>query len=64
MAKPITPTPPISGKAAVKFNEQVARISRGDISAEERTSADERFARIFSFKPSQPASGAATASAR
>lgn len=53
MAKPIAPTPPITGKAAIAFNAKADRISRGEITAAERKAADELFERVFaSYRPS------------
>lgn len=35
MAKPIAPTPPIEGEAAVKFWQEHERMNRGEITEEE-----------------------------
>jgi hypothetical protein len=53
MAKPIALTPPITGKAAIAFNEKADRISRGEITDAERKAEDELFDRVFaSYRPS------------
>ncbi len=54
MAKPIAPTPPITGKAAIAFNAKADRIARGEITDAERKAAADLFDRVFaSYRPSQ-----------
>jgi hypothetical protein len=47
MARPILPTPPITGKAAIRFIEKFERISRGELTEAEMRETERRFERAF-----------------